>query len=354
MYSTPKKTAAALALAFAVTGGGAAWVQAEAAIPPMEQPVPILGPINTAPPEQAGIPVLVNGQPLSDTGYRGQSGEMMLPLRAVAEAMGFQLQWNAQAYSAELAKDHLLTTVKTGENQYAVNKMLKKLEAAPALVESKLYVPASFFTEVLPGAVTPGKDGISITAKEEKKSVQATGVVTAVRDYEGHRSLHINGYGTDGLILNVGEQTEILGADGSKLDFSALTIGMEIDVEHSLAMTRSLPPQTAAYRIKVVSALEAKDVLGTWGAIEEIHQGENGDISVRVKGAGLTDRSPEEVVLRIAKDTVLQDAEGKGIGIEELVKGARVVGFYTPMLAKSLPPIGTALKLTLVAEAPEA
>ncbi|MNC68852.1 hypothetical protein D3C75_1194900 [compost metagenome] len=68
-----------------------------------------------------------------------------------------------------------------------------------------------------------------------------------------------------------------------------------------------------------------------------------------MKGAGLTDSSPEEVVLRIAKDTVLQND-----GVSELTKGARVVGFYTPMLTKSLPPIGTALKMTLVAEAPEA
>ncbi|MFM9327458.1 stalk domain-containing protein [Paenibacillus mesotrionivorans] len=354
MHHTTKKTAVAIALALAVTGGGAAWAQAEAATQPQGQPVPTLALISSDHLKQAVVPVQVNGQNLEDSGYLGQGGEAMLPLRAVAEAMGFQLQWNAQAYSVELTKDNLFTTVKTGENEYAVNKMLKKLEAAPALVESKLYVPASFFVEVLPGAVVSGNDGISITAKEERKSVQAKGVVTAVRDHEGRRSLHIKGYGTDGVVLNVGEQTEILGADGNKLDFSALTIGMEVEVEHSMAMTMSLPPQTAAFRIKVVSALEAKDVLGTWGTIEEILQSVNGDVSVRVKGAGLTDSSPEEVVLRIAKDTVLQNAEGKDIGVSELTKGARVVGFYTPMLTKSLPPIGTALKMTLVAEASEA
>ncbi len=353
MHHTTKKAAAALALALAVTGGGAAWAQAEAAVQPQEQPVPTLALISSDHLKQAVVPVQVNGQNLEDTGYLGQGGETMLPLRAVAEAMGFKLQWNAQAYSVELTKDNLFTTVKTGENEYAVDKMLKKLEAAPALVESKLYVPASFFVEVLPGAVVSGNDGISITAKEERKSVQAKGVVTAVRDHEGRRSLHIKGYGVDGMVLNVGDETEILDTDGNKLDFSALTIGMEVEVEHSMAMTMSLPPQTAAFQIKVVSALEAKDVLGTWGTIEEILQSDNGDVSVRVKGAGLTDRSPEEVVLRIAKDTVLQDADGKAIGVKELEKGARVVGFYTPMLTKSLPPIGTALKLTLVA-APEA
>lgn len=354
MHNTTQKTAAVIALALAVIGGGAAWAQAEAATKPQEQPVPTLTLISSDHLKQAVVPVQVNGQNLADTGYLDQGGETMLPLRAVAEAMGFQLQWNAEAYSVELRKDNIFTTVKTGENQYAVNKMLKKLEAAPALVESKLYVPASFFEKVLPGAVASGNDGISITAKEERKSVHAAGVVTAVQDHEGRRSLHINGYGTDGVVLNVGEQTEILGADGGKLDFFALTIGMEIEVEHSLAMTMSLPPQTAAFQIKVVSALEAKDVLGTWGTIEEILQSDNGDVSVRVKGAGLTDSSPEEVVLRIAKDTVLQDADGKDIGVSELTKGARVVGFYTPMLTKSLPPIGTALKMTLVAEAPKA
>lgn len=352
MHSTPTKTAAALALALALTGGGAAWAQAGASIQPLEQPVPILAPIHAVNQTTNGIPVLVNGQSLSDTGYLGLDGEAMLPLRAVAEAMGFELQWSPEDYSAELTKGNIFTIVKTGENQYALNKMLKKLNAAPALVNSKLYVPSSFFGEILNSEVTTGNEGVSITAKEERKSVQATGVVTAVRDFEGRRSLHIKGYGMDGIVLNIGDETKILDADGNKLDFSVLSIGMEVEVEHSLAMTMSLPPQTAAFQIKVISSLAEKDVLGTSGAIKEVRQGDDGEVSVRVTGLGLTDQSPQDVVLRITKDTVLLDADGKTIEAKELTEGAQVVGFYTPRLAKSLPPIGTALKMTLVAEAP--
>ncbi|MDF2938034.1 MAG: copper amine oxidase [Paenibacillaceae bacterium] len=352
MHSTTKKTAAALALALAFTGGGAAWAQAGAVIQTLEQPVPIMAPIQSDNQTTAAVAVRVNGQTLESTGYLGLSGESMLPLRAVAEAMGFVLSWNAESYSTDLTKDNIFTTVKTGENQYGMNKMLKKLEAAPALVDSKLYVPSSFFGEILRGTVSTGNDGISIMAQEEKKFVQTTGVVTAIRDNGGHRSVHINGYGVDGIVLNIGDQTELMDADGNKLDFSALSIGMDVEVEHSMAMTMSLPPQTSAFKIKVISALAEKDVLGTWGVIGEIRESDDGDISVRVKGAGLSDHSPEEVVLRIAKDTVLQDVSGKAIDAKELTEGARVAGFYTPMLTKSLPPIGTALKMTLVAEAP--
>ncbi|WP_181592623.1 copper amine oxidase N-terminal domain-containing protein [Paenibacillus sp. YN15] len=357
MHFTTRKTATALALALAFTGGGAAWAQAGAAAPSAEQPVPIIvpimAPIQPADQTTAAIPVRVNGQTLEDTGYLGAGGETMLPLRAVAEAMGFELQWNPETYSVDLAKAELFTTVKTGENQYGVDKMLKELEAAPALVDSKLYVPSSFFGDILRGTVAPGNDGISITVQEEIKSAHTTGVVTLVRDNDGRRSLQIRGYGADGIVLKIDDQTEILDAEGNKLEFSALSIGMEVEVEHYMVMTMSLPPQTGALKIKVISALAEKDVMGTSGVIEEVNQKDDGGVSVRITGLGLTDSSPEDVVLQIAEDTVLLDVDGKAIDVKELTKGARVVGFYTPKLAKSLPPIGTALKVTLVAEADE-
>jgi hypothetical protein len=94
-------------VALTVTGGGAAWAQAEAANQPQGQPVPTLALISSDHLKQAVVPVQVNGQHLQDTGYLDQGGEVMLPLRAVAEAMGFQLQWNAEAYSVELTKDNM-------------------------------------------------------------------------------------------------------------------------------------------------------------------------------------------------------------------------------------------------------
>lgn len=349
MRSIAQKTAAALTIVMAIAGGGAALAQTTQT---PEQPAPVSARAAAADRVATVISVLVNGQAVVETGYVGAGGETMLPLRAVAEAMGFQLVWRAEDYSAELSKGSLFTMLKTGENSYTYNKMLKTLEAAPELADSKLYVPVSFFGEILGGSVATASDGISIAMKEEQKAVQTTGVVTAVRESEGHRSLQIKGFGMDGIVLNVGEQTEILAADGSRLNFSDLAIGMEVQVEHSLAMTMSLPPQTAAFKVQVISALAEKDVLGTSGVVEEVRQNDDGSLSIRIAGEGLTDRSPGDVVLRLVKDTVLLDADGNPIDANKLGKGARVVGFYSPLLTKSLPPIGTALKVTLVEEAP--
>ena len=93
--------------------------------------------------------------------------EPMLPLRAVTESLGFTLTWNQETLSVDLMKGNVFTTVKTGEDRYAINKMLTTLGTAPELVDNKLYVPASFISKVLHGSVTTEGASVSIAMKKE-------------------------------------------------------------------------------------------------------------------------------------------------------------------------------------------
>jgi hypothetical protein len=61
----------------------------------------------------------------------------------------------------------------------------------------------------------------------------------------------------------------------------------------------------------------------------------------------LSEISQSEIVLRVAADTVLVNGKGEAVEIGSLVKGAKVIGFYGPMMTKSLPPIGTAVKVVV-------
>lgn len=292
--------------------------------------------------------IKVNGVPIAESGYQnGDEKEMMLPLRAVTEALGFTLTWKQEDLSVELNKGNLFTTVKTGVDRYAINKMEKSLGIAPVLLDNKMYVPVSFIGEVLHGTILTAGNSVSITLSEQVKTMTTKGVVTSVYSSDKYSSVHINGINTDGLVLNVGKDTLIETADGKKLKLSDLKPGMAVQAEHSLAMTMSLPPQTPTYKITVLDGTDQKELIGTAGAIEDVRTGTNGEISLVIKGEGLTETSPDEVVLRLTDTTLITHENGEPADKSKLVKGAKVIGFYNSMLTKSLPPIGTAWKIVL-------
>lgn len=297
---------------------------------------------------QKTFTIEINGSALKETGFQTTNGkEPMVPLRSVTEELGFELTWNGQTKSVDLINGAVFTTVKAGEDRYSINKMNTTLGTAPQLVESTLYVPASFVSEIIHQNMTVKGDSILISTDAAEQHMTKTGVITAVYNEGKHQSVQIQGVGPDGVVLNVGEDTAIEMADGTKLALKDLHIGMTVKAEHSMIMTMSLPPQTPTYKITVLDEQKQNDLLGTAGTIEEVQKDDEGNISITVKGSGLSEQSQQEVVLRISKDTVLINNDGQAVKSSELVKGAKVMGFYSPMLTKSLPPIGTAVKVVV-------
>ncbi len=77
------------------------------------------------------------------------NGVKMLPLRTVAETLGFKVEWINETQSIIVSKDAFSATVRIGTVEGGINKMRLVLETAPILYGgSKTYVPASFFTEL--------------------------------------------------------------------------------------------------------------------------------------------------------------------------------------------------------------
>lgn len=294
------------------------------------------------------VSITINGQSLAEKGYFKAGGsEPMLPLRAVADALGFTLAWDTKTQAVDLNKGNNFTTVKTGEDQYTINKMYTSLGAAPELISHKLYVPASFVDKVLHATLAVEGNSVTITMEEQQKSVEVTGIITAVYNEEGRTAVQIRGVNTDGIVLNVGKDTVLETADGAKLAFADLHLGMTVKAEHSLAATASLPPQTQAFKISVQDAKQQADLLGTAGTIEEVRTDDQGGTSVVLKGTGLSKLSQSEVVLNIGEDTAIVDKDGKSVSKTSLVQGATVIGFYDPTLTRSLPPIGNARKIVV-------
>lgn len=77
------------------------------------------------------------------------NGIEMLPLRTVAETLGFKVEWVHETQSIIVSKDTFTATVRIGTTEGGINRARLILETAPILYGgTKTYVPASFFAEL--------------------------------------------------------------------------------------------------------------------------------------------------------------------------------------------------------------
>ncbi|GIO65763.1 stalk domain-containing protein [Paenibacillus cookii] len=82
--------------------------------------------------------------------YKNAHGIEMVALRDAAGQLGYELQWNPSAKTAELRKGAQFTRVTVGQNAYFFAKTAPKaLNAAPVLQQNKLYVPLQFVSDIL-------------------------------------------------------------------------------------------------------------------------------------------------------------------------------------------------------------
>lgn len=75
-----------------------------------------------------------------------KEGTVMVPLRAIAEALGYEVLWHNETQSVSLGQDIQLTI---GKNEYIVGKDIIELERAPELCSEKTFVTLSFFKKVV-------------------------------------------------------------------------------------------------------------------------------------------------------------------------------------------------------------
>lgn len=69
---------------------------------------------------------------------------VMVPLRIIAEHLGYEVKWNNENRSILLVKGNSSFTMSIGKEDYGYNKSLGKFEKAPEINNGKTYVPQSF------------------------------------------------------------------------------------------------------------------------------------------------------------------------------------------------------------------
>lgn len=90
-----------------------------------------------------------------------QDKTIMIPLRLLADKLGYELTWNAADSSAELKKGAQWTKVTLGKDSYFFAKEAPfQLGAAPVIADEKMYVPLAFADKVLKASVTKTLAGV--------------------------------------------------------------------------------------------------------------------------------------------------------------------------------------------------
>lgn len=83
----------------------------------------------------------------SPKAYSNAEGVVMVPLRVIAEALGYEVGWNGDSQSITIGEN---VALKINSKTYTKkDSSIITLETAPALVNDTTYVPLNFFTDVL-------------------------------------------------------------------------------------------------------------------------------------------------------------------------------------------------------------
>ncbi len=192
--------------------------------------------------------IVVNGVQLNQKGLL-DGDKVMLPVRALAEALGFEVNWVGESETVQLIRGANFITFQIGTDGYTFAKTAPMpLGKAPALIGDLTYVPVNFADEILHTTVTVDPNGtVTITDTQEEEAAYNATLTSIEED-----TLTVEDTEKGTVVLHIGEDTKLVGADGEAIEVADLEEGMYLNVEYSDVMTASLPPQNTPVSITVV------------------------------------------------------------------------------------------------------
>ena len=99
-----------------------------------------------------------------------ENGRSYLPLRAVVEMVGAEINWDNQSKTAYISKGHTVLAFSEGKAEYLVNGKVHVMDVVPLIVDGRLYVPIRFAAESL---------GYRVAYDEDAKTIRLTSVEPA-------------------------------------------------------------------------------------------------------------------------------------------------------------------------------
>lgn len=144
-------------------------------------------PLLTSAPAQAAYRIVIDGTDLPAGGVYTEGKNIMLPLRSVAEKLGFKVEWDGETQSVSLDNGEVNTKIRIGEDRYymASSKAIGMsaptvLGAAPVNKNGTTFVPAEMFNILNCGEAFTVENNV-ITFKNEDNGTQ---IPNPLKDYE--------------------------------------------------------------------------------------------------------------------------------------------------------------------------
>ena len=140
--------------------------------------------------------------------------------------------------------------------------------------------------------------------------------------------------------LVVSQRTIILNQNGMMIPAAALRVGMTLNASFSSAMTRSIPPQAAAYIIKITGRQPQENV--TTGRILEIDQRNR-------RFTTISDRDLSTMIrFNVPENTKIFNRMGRPMNFSALRSGMNVQVRHANFMTASIPPQTTAFEIRVL------
>ncbi|MCI5893518.1 MAG: copper amine oxidase N-terminal domain-containing protein [Clostridiales bacterium] len=185
-------------------------------------------------------------------GVEEADGHKMFPVRYVFENLGYEVTWVEDSEKIQLNRGAVEIGMYIGQDSYYFAKtMPAPLGAAPTLIDGETtYAPVELLTEIAKVKVIDNNDGTILVVDPAEVSFQGMDI-----DDRNNTRLTVNDIRMGEVIVYVTEDTEITvnGEKGSIEDLNSLESGQTFKIGYSPVMTMSLPPQTTALTIDILS-----------------------------------------------------------------------------------------------------
>ena len=143
------------------------------------------------------------------------------------------------------------------------------------------------------------------------------------------------------IVLVVNNNTTILDERGRPLPVRELSVGMTINAVTSSAMTRSIPPQSAAFLIRVISRPLPQDMT-TIGRIVDIDRRNRSFTTIQ-------NENPSSIIrFNVPEDAVILNRNGRPMEFSRLTPGMRVRVRHATFMTASIPPQTTAFEVRVI------
>ncbi len=119
------------------------------------------------------VTVVLDGKKVeSDVAARIENGRTLVPMRAIFEAFGMNVEWNGEEKSVTASNDEDTVVLSVGKNEITVNGKTKEIDAAPIIEDGTTLVPVRAAAEGLDAVVTwdDAAKTVNIETKKDDES----------------------------------------------------------------------------------------------------------------------------------------------------------------------------------------